>query len=47
MRNLKKKNTINIGRKKMNLLVDDANLVCYFVAYKGIVENLFIPEKKL
>lgn len=41
----KEKNTINIGRKKMNLLVDDANLVCYFVAYKGIVENLFIPEK--
>lgn len=41
----KEKNTINIGRKKLDLLVDDANLVCYFVAYKGIVENLFIPEK--
>lgn len=41
----KEKNTINIGRKKMDLLLDDANLVCYFVAYKGKVENLFIPEK--
>lgn len=41
----KEKNVINIGRKKLDLLVDDANLVCYFVAYKGIVENLFIPEK--
>lgn len=41
----KEQNTVNIGRKKLGLLVDDANLVCYFIVYKGLVENVFLPEK--
>lgn len=39
------KNTISIGRRKLDLWIDDANIVCYFVAYKGVVQHFFIPEK--
>lgn len=42
----KEKNTINIGKRKLGLGIDEAMFVCYFVLNKGIAYHLFIPSKE-
>lgn len=41
----KDKNTINIGRKKLGVPLDDANLVYYFIIVDNRIEHVFIPDK--
>lgn len=41
----KEKNTINIGRKKLGLPLDNTSLVYFFVIIDNKIEHLFMPDK--
>lgn len=41
----KEKNTINIGRKKLGISLDNTSLVCFFVIVDNKIEHLFIPDR--
>lgn len=42
----KENNTINIGRRKLGLPLDNTSLVYYFVIVDNKVQHLFLPDKK-
>lgn len=41
----KEGNTINIGRKKLGISLDNTSLVCFFVIVDNKIEHLFIPDR--
>ena len=41
----KESNTINIGRKKLGISLDNTSLVCFFVIVDNKIEHLFIPDR--
>lgn len=41
----KEKNTINLGRKKLGLPLDNTNLVYFFVIADNKIVHLFMPDK--
>lgn len=41
----REKNTINIGKEKLGISLDDTSLVCFFVIVDNKIEHLFIPDR--
>lgn len=42
----REKNTINIGKQKLNLPIEDTDRVFYFVIENDLVEHIFMPERQ-
>ncbi len=40
----KEENTINIGRRKLGISLDNTSLVCFFVIVDNKIEHFFIPD---